>query len=333
MKYNEKDALRAAQIVFCDATKAVKLERGFSHDIYEIETNSYPEKVIVRFANDNDKTFGIAKEIRINKILEELGIPVVKMILHDDSKKIIQSEFVIMSKSEGEDLDTIWDKLSDKEKEQIVEKMGNIIGKIHSVKFSTFGSLTPDGIYSLSKFSLKEVGKIEKSNPFTKEFFAGLFSDLGILASFNFVNPEFILALNNYFLKNKSLSETDEEPALIHGDIYPQNFKVKKIKNEWFITCLFDFEYGAAYMREYDFLKLHRIGFLEKGNIRNALLKGYTKFQNINENFDKRVKYFRISRDVGFAHVLLGRGDKKFAEKVLNELKEKIDFSGKVLSE
>lgn len=328
--YCEKDALRAAQIIFPEALIAKKLGRGFSHDIYLVETNSYPEKVIVRFSNNNPPEYSLAKEIRVSNILNSLGIPVARIILHDASKSIVPHEFVVMSIAEGEDLDSVWNRLSGREKEQISRKIGGIMGKIHSVKFDAFGDLLPEGIESKGNFSLKQVGSREKANPAAFELFARIFSDLGMLSAFDVMNTDFTAQIGKYFLENKKLAETTEDPALIHGDLYPQNFKVKKIKNEWFVTCLFDFEYSAAHIREYDFIKLHRAGLLEKGKVRESILEGYSKFQKVSGDFDKKVEYFRITRDLGFTVVLLKSGDKELAKKVLERIKEKIGFRGEI---
>ena len=330
-KYNEKDALRAAQIIFENAKTARKLNRGFSHNIYEVETNSYPEKVILRFSNENPEKFGLEKEIRVNKIIQRLGLPVPRIIFYDKTKKLIPYEFVIMSKLEGEDLDFVWNKLSKKEQMQIAEKMGEILGKIHSVKFNSFGLLLPKGISDEGKFSLKEVGEEARANAASFKILSDGLSDLGKFASYKIINPEFTAEVANFIIKNKALSETNEKPALIHGDFFSANFRVKKIKGNWFITGLIDFEYAAAYTREFDFIKLARNGFLQ-GCIKDAILKGYQKYQVIDKNFDKKVEYLRIVRDIGFATVLLKAGDLEFTKKILNIIKEKINFKGEVFN-
>ncbi len=329
-KYNEKDALRATQCVFHNASKARKLNRGYSHDIYEVETNEYPEKVIIRFSNDNPEKFSLKKEVRVNQIIQKLGIPVPRIILHDETKETVPYEFVIMSKLEGEDLDKIWENLSIKEQLEIIEKIGEILGRIHTIKFDRFGMLLPEGIDDEGSFSLKGNKQKINSSPSVFHILSMALDDLGRFASYNNINPEFSSHIANFIIKNKKLAESNEEPCLIHGDFYKSNFKVKKIKNKWFITGLLDFEYAASEIKEYDFIKLDREGFLEPGKIRQALLKGYQKFQKVDEGFDKKVKYFRYGRDVGFAQVLLKIGRIKLVTEVLENLKQKTSFKGDI---
>lgn len=329
-KYNETDALRAAQIIFKRATKVKKLNRGYSHDIYEVETNDYPEKVIIRFSNKNPIENSISKEIRINQIMNNLGLPVPRVILHDKTKKIVPYEFIILSKLDGEDLDSLWEKITKKEQIEIMEKIGEVIGRIHNIKFKEFGSLTPKKIKVRGRFSLKKVGEGLKVKASTFDFFDDAFEFISGIASFEIINPELIKNLVNYVLENKKLTETSEDPSLIHGDFDIINFRVKKIKGIWQITGLLDFEYSASKMREYDFIKLHRNGFLEKGNLRDSLLKGYKKYQKINPEFDEKIKYFRTCRDIGFAGILLKSGDKDYAKKILENVKITVGFTGKI---
>jgi len=86
-KYKVDDALYAVKKVFPKSRKATKVNRGYSHDIFEIETGVYPEKVILIFSNDNHEKYSIKKQIRVNRILNNLGIPVPRVIHHDGSKK------------------------------------------------------------------------------------------------------------------------------------------------------------------------------------------------------------------------------------------------------
>jgi len=325
-KYDEKDALKAAQIIFKKSKIAKKLNRGYSHDIYEVETNESPAKAIIRFSNKNPRENCLEKEIRVNQILKKIGIPVPEILLHDKTKKIIPYEFVIMAELEGEDLDQLWDNLPENEKIDILEKIGEILGRIHKVKFKHFGILLPKGIKKKADFSLKMEGDKIEMNPSTLDIFVDTFEWIGTLATFSIINPEFILDLTKYILDKRKLTETNEKPALTHGDFYTQNFKVKRINNEWIITGLLDFEYGAAKIKEYDFVKLHREGILEKDSQREALLKGYKKYQKIDQDFDKKIDFFRTCRDIGFASYLLKAGRLEKAQEVLGKVKKKIGF-------
>src|SRR3972149_443977 len=141
-----ENILNAAKIIFKKAKNLENIKRGYSHEIYSVETGEYPPKVIIKLSNNAPPENSLKKEIRINKLLEKKGFPVPKIILHDESKKIVPFEFVIMTYLEGENLDSIFDKLHNTEKEDIFEQLGDLMGRIHGIKFDKFGELLPEGI-------------------------------------------------------------------------------------------------------------------------------------------------------------------------------------------
>ena len=44
MKITKNDALYAAQSIYPNAKKIKKINKGYSHEIFEVETEEYPEK-------------------------------------------------------------------------------------------------------------------------------------------------------------------------------------------------------------------------------------------------------------------------------------------------
>ena len=325
MNHTEQDAINAARRMFPLSSEAQKVSKSYSHDVFIVKTEAEPSEVVVRFSNGNKEEFNLAKEIRANKIMEDLGLPVPKILLHNKEKNPF--EFVILSKLEGQDLDVIWPTLSEEEQKQIAHKMGEIIGKIHQIKLEAYGLLNENGIDNgsdISAFSLKKVGEMPPINRAVHHISAITLHDLGSLSAFKTIDKKDVKDIANYIFDNASVLETQEEPTLIHGDFEYRNIKVQKINDEWMITGLLDFEYAAANMREYDFIKLHRFGFLTQTHLKEGLLAGYSKYQSIHPNFEERVKFLRFTRDIGFMLVLLKAGDINMAEKVLNNIRDLI---------
>lgn len=325
MEYTKKDALNAVRTVYPKAKNAVKINRGYSHEIYEVETLENPKSVIVRFSNNSLEKYSLSKEIHVNNLLLKAGLPAPKVIKHDKSKTLVPYEFVISSKMDGEDLDSIWDNLNKRDQEEISFLLGEILGKIHNIKLEEFGILTSTGIDGPEKFKFKQVGK-SNINPAAVKLLSDSFSDLGKLSAHKDINPKLITKIQEFLTKNRKLAETSEEPTLIHGDFDKLNFKVKKINKKWIISAIFDFEYASSTVREFDFIKLHRSGFLTQKNLRDALLKGYKNYQKVGKDFDKKVEYFRLMRDVGFVFFLLKAGNDSLAKKFLDRIKEVVGY-------
>lgn len=324
MKITENDALYAAQVVYPKAKNAKNMNKGYSHGIFEIETGEYPERVILKTTQNEENKFSLEKEKRVHGIMQEKGIPCPRIIYIDSSKKRVNFKFMIISKMSGIDLKDAWEKFSKKEKENITEQMGEILGKIHQTKYNQIGYLTPKGIEDRNSFSLKKIGKSQKINPFTLEVMTTSLWGAGRLISNKEISNKINLEILEYIIKNKELSESFEEPSLIHGDFDIINIRVKKIKGIWKICGLLDFEYAASHSREYDFIKLHRRGFFSNKDLLASLLKGYKKYQPEIENFGDKVKFLRITRDIGFAGLLFKAGNTKEAKKVLNYILREI---------
>jgi len=131
------------------------------------------------------------------------------------------------------------------------------------------------------------------------------------------ISSEFL----NYLLKNTHKFSYSGKPTLVHGDFMLGHIFVNKINSEYEISGLIDFEFALSHDPEYEFLKLHRYGFFENKKIKTALEEGYN--QLINED---NVLFYRIGRDFAYARVLLDSGNKEEAQKVLNFIREKINF-------
>ena len=319
MEFNKNDAIYAARLIYPNASKVKELKSGYSHYAFEVFTEEFPESVIVRFANESKEKFGLGKEVRVMKILESIGVPVPRVILYDNTKSKFPFEFVILSKLLGEDLSDVWSKLSKKEQSEICFEMGMILGKIHKIKFDQVGYILPNGIDG-NIFDMKKVGKKVKSNPYIEKELSESLHDVGLMSAKNIIHEEKIIKIIKEHIEEKERVYYDEEPSLIHGDFEYRNLKVKKVNGKWKICGVLDFELSAAHAREYDFIKLHRSGFLTMPHLKNPLLDGYKKYQKIDGNFIDKVIYFRAGRDIGFANVLLDAGDIDFANKVIDKL-------------
>jgi len=317
MNYTEKDAISAAKIIFSKAKNAEKIDTGYSHELFEVDTGE-GKSVIVRFSNGNDGEHSLEKEIRVNQILFENKLPVPDVILYEKGGKDIPYEFAVLSKLDGEDISDIWEKVNKKDKLELARCIGDLLGRIHRIKFEEFGSIKPQGIDNkYAGFNMKQVGEVHKINHHLGDYFARAFNDIGLLAAHEFIDDRDIVKIVAYLLKRKDMLKEDEKPTLVHGDFEPRNIMAKKEAGKWVITGVLDFEFADSRVREYDFLKLYRAGYMDGGDIREALLEGYGKHQKIRKNFDERVELFRFVRDVGFAAYLLKAGNKKLAEEVL----------------
>lgn len=322
MELNKKHIINFIKKKYPNYEKIKEISDGFSHYVFEIKTKK--KELILKASEERLDKFSLRKETRIHKLMKRLNIPTAQVIKNGFHKGNPSFEYIIISKINGIRLDKALKRMNEREKEETMQKVGELLGKIHKTKFKVYGYLDIKGINEDVKFSLKKTGKGMKLNPAKSMAMSLIFHDFGKLISYKKINEKTIINILKYLIKNQDLTISKEKPSLIHGDYEPKNIFVKKIKNQWKIIGLIDFEYSASMTKEYDFLKLKREGFLKDEKTRKNILKGYKKFQKIPRNFEKKVKYFQISRDLGFLTVLYKAGNFKKAEEILKNIKKEI---------
>jgi aminoglycoside phosphotransferase (APT) family kinase protein len=144
--------------------------------------------------------------------------------------------------------------------------------------------------------------------------FEDALKDLAGLIAYRLLTPEQSSAIVSYLHKNINLTE-EAEPVLIHNDVIFDHIFVEKETDQWRMTGICDFEFAAAYAREFDFVKLHRAGLLKE--IKENLLEEYGK---IHPKFDEVVQMYRIVRDIGFARHTAKSGHMETSKKAIENV-------------
>ena len=290
-----------------------RITEGYSHYMYLVKIDKEPFEVIVRFSNNKKEDVGLSKEKYIIEILQKNSIPAPKIYA-------FKEEYIILEKFNGIRLDTIWDSLTKQEKIQITREMGKLLSKIHGIKLEKFGKIENEGkIKADVAFNFRQMGEIIPYNKFLRQWLVDHFEDFARMATYKHISNEFLIKFFVFLINNKDKLEYNGEPTLIHGDYHTGHIFVEKINNEYKITGIIDFEFALSYSPDYDFIKLHRTGFFDDLEIKQALIESYGP---VNE---KAVEFHRIARDFGFAWAMLESGNKKLSDEKLKELDEKLD--------
>ena len=221
-------------------TLAIKrITEGYSHYMYDVTLDKKPFECIIRFSNNFKETLNLSKEKSVIGIMNSNGIPVPKIYAFNKHVKQAEEDYLILEKCRGVRLDTIWDKLSDQEKIKITKKIGELLSRIHNIKFDKFGFIM-------------EGGKIKHEH----------------------LKPEFVSSFMRYLAENLETIDYSGSPCLVHNDFMPGHVFVEK-NGEYNITGIIDFELAAAFSPEIDFIKLHRCGFFDNKDLQDALIEGY----------------------------------------------------------
>ena len=301
-----------------------KINKGYTHHMYLCEIDDPVNKEIILRINFNESEYeSIGKEVFVIDHYSKIEIPVPNIYFYNDLRIEHPFSYMIMSKLSGTCLNEIWEDLNIEDKKKIAFEIGKLMRKLHTVKLGNFGLIDKNGPVVEKIFSFKSQSDDKKvldltSYEWTLHILRIGFKDLVNLIVLDILTSEQALSIVKYLHENKHLT-SNSEAVLIHGDMHLDHIFVCKENDNWNIVGLCDFEFASSHAREYDFLKLHRLGLLDYEDFKNSLLDGYGR-DLIDENFDKKVIYYRLMRDIGYTFHLIKARNLKKANEVINHI-------------
>ena len=299
-----------------------KIKEGYSHDMYEVKTNKRPYIGIIRFPINLNPNISLGKEAYVIKLLNKNNIPVPKIYAYNNPKEE-KDGYLILEKIEGKSLNSIWKNLSELDKIDITTKIGKLLFDMHKIKLKTFGFIREDGTTDTGKwvfkFKYESKKEILKPSPYLIRNMKDLGWDISILISYKILEPRFFSRLIYYITKNLNKLDYKGKPTFVHNDLNLDHIFVVKKNNKYEINKIIDFELANSSCPEYDFIKLHRLGFFDNKNLKKALEKGYGR--KINEEV---LRLNRLLRDIAFATALLQSGNRELFPKIIKGIKREI---------
>ncbi|HED05987.1 MAG TPA: aminoglycoside phosphotransferase family protein [Ignavibacteria bacterium] len=200
------------------------------------------------------------------------NFPIAKIIKSDYTKRVIDKPYTIAEKLKGKSLQKSYKEINNKE--EIFEEIGELYGKMHSIKVESYGELdsnlnlikTYKSWYCENCKKAKEIlVKIEENNLLSNR----------------------TLKINKDFFKNnKSFLKKEIGPRLCHGDVSLTNILVKKSIGKYVVSGIIDFEFSRASgitqelfsgLREPDRKYKHK----------ESLVKGYLKYNNLPKDWQQ----------------------------------------------
>lgn len=246
-----------------------KIIAGEVNEVYQI-TAQNEQKVIVRISRLGPASFE-AEEKVINWV-RKVGVPAPKVLLVQNAKfDSLEITFCVEEKIEGVPLKDIMDNLDRGSLKKIVFEAGGILSKIHSIPVKIFGYMDDpkkyksweDFVFGLDKDLVYKAGEwMGVDNKLIKKAF-------GILES----EPDIFKVT---------------EPKLLHGDFSPKHWLIERGK----INGVIDFEdaKGGDPVRDLAWLEF----FYPEPFPFETFLEGYTNKIIFDENFDKKMKLYRL---------------------------------------
>jgi hypothetical protein len=126
-----------------DITTFTKIAEGGSYRIFEA-TFQDRMNVIVRlpYPSTVPRQYGIVSEVATMEYLCLHGVPIPKVFDWSSSMdNLVRSEYIIMEKVEGKELEHTWYTMAAKERMAVVEKMVDIERMLFAIRFPASGSI------------------------------------------------------------------------------------------------------------------------------------------------------------------------------------------------
>src|SRR3989344_752308 len=221
----------------------------------------------------------VLKQKKIRSLVRKKfnDFPIARIIKSDYSNTIIDNPYIILEMVDGESLQGVYSKI--KNKERLYEEIGQLYGKLHSIKMKSYGELDSNlniikkyksWYNSNSNESRKILEKIKKNKLLPKKT---------------------IVQNEDYFKKNKYLLKEEFGPCLCHGDVADTNIIVKKVGKEYYVSGLIDFEFSRSSGATQELFNGLR-SFDKKYSHRGSLVKGYIKWSKLPQDWEKLIFFY-----------------------------------------
>lgn len=290
-----------AEIIGCDPIPNVMF-----NTVYEIRTQNPNHHTILRIAPGDDKNIRryeqsmMLVEPRIYDVIKQAGIPTARVLTVDDSRKIIDRDYIILDYIEGVPLSH--SSVPEDVRPQIMQEVGRYTAQMHEISGDKFGWLTPDGSIRGSESWAEVFGELltemcEKN------------CEVGVISS-----DKAKSALDYYW----SISDVFDEykrPAFVHNDIWSPNIIVDEKDGKWQIEAIIDAERALFADPEFEYA-------IREGADENLML-GYGKPLDASENAILRRKFYQLELRMLYAWFHLdispNPGFQAHSAKIVNE--------------
>jgi len=115
-----------------DVVNVKKSKIGFTNDVYIIN-----DKYILKICKEKENETNFAKEVYFYKLFAN-KLPVPKIIVYDDSKKICKHNFLMYPKINGDNLYSKWHLMTNIQRKRIIKQLCEILRIINKTSYLRF---------------------------------------------------------------------------------------------------------------------------------------------------------------------------------------------------
>ena len=258
--------------------KAIGHHQLGRHFVYEITTEDNSEYIL--------KIYG--KEFRFcNEVigLELLNEKIICPNIINKSSTYTKTEWLLMNKLDGVVLENIWNDITIGNKITIIEKIGELMGKMHSCyEYDYYGIWRTCGTAILNHNDYVEYRK-DKDRAIINN-----------IIKQQLPHMELMLEAYHELTKYYQAISTNGSPRLCHHDFSPRNILVVKDDENWRVNGIIDFEHCYPDDPDIDFTDLYQTILLDEPYLAKHLINGYYKYMNVYEDLEYKMKYYLLNK-------------------------------------
>ena len=218
------------------------LQGGEMGAVYELKlVEDQPSLVLKVYPQEFQ--WKMQKEVAVIARLDgRLTVPIPRILLADDSKSLLDLNFVVMNKLEGEILLALEDSLTKAEVLSAYTQMGRLLREFHQIGMEAFGYIGPHGLwtpqstnhaYVTTRFESKLEEFIERGG-----------------------DPGLARRVTAYLRAHEDLLHACALPVLCHNDFHARNVLARRASGTLRLSGILDVEGAQAAERHYAALPL-----------------------------------------------------------------------------
>lgn len=228
--------------------------------VFEIELADGPPAFVLKVYPET-LHWKMQKEVSIARRLEGLALPIPRILLADESRSMLDLNFIVMNRVDGRNVSQWEPSLDRNETHNIYRQIGAALRVIHGVTLERFGYLVASGVaqpfasnraYMLSQFERK----------------------LGGFAKFG-GRPALAAQLDAYLKRSSDLLDGCTRPAFCHYDYHSGNLMADRRNGTLRLTGIIDLENAIAGDPLMDLAKTIAYSVRDDETKRAGLLAGY----------------------------------------------------------
>lgn len=218
---------RATPITACKLLKG-----GVFNTTYWVQTNHNRHGIVLRAAPTNRRVLFdfersmMSAEPLFYGLLQEHGIPTSNVVTYDNSRQIINREYIIFNYIPSVPMND--PQVPQAAKPGLYRQLGEIVARLHTIKHKQFGWLRPNGALPmfaswsafLQRFAAEIADRLAAH---------GLFDD-GDLRQFLDVFDQ------------QAIFDQITEPRMVHADLWEGNVLVSEHDGQWQVAALIDID-------------------------------------------------------------------------------------------